>query len=316
MRTIYSNENLSEKFNNIGIGLGNFDGLHKGHMTLINTLTEKCINLGLNSMLYTFRRHPDNVLVGTNKSPLITSIWQKVAILEKSQLDMLYFEEFTDEYSHIEAEDFIKKVLFDKFNVKLVVAGFDYRFGYKGHGDHNLLKKMGKKYNFQTIIIPPVKEKHEIVSSTHIRKLIASGNVENVVDFLGRNYSMGGEVKIGRKVGRTIGFPTANLIPEDYMVTPLEGVYITKTFFDGLWYDSLTNVGYNPTFEDTLGKTVETFILDFNGDLYGKHIEVFFLHRLRPETKFSSKDELMKTINNDVESAKEYFSGLTHTKFL
>jgi riboflavin kinase/FMN adenylyltransferase len=307
MKTFYSNENLEKKFINTGVGLGNFDGLHKGHMFLTNTLIEKSKEMGLTSMIYTFRCHPDNILLGINNSPLITSIMQKVALLEKTDLNNLYFEEFTSDYSHIEAETFIKKVLVDRLQARLVVAGFDYRFGYKGYGDTELLIKMGEKYNYETIIIPPVKEKGEVISSTLIRKLISEGKMENVVDFLGRNYSMGGEVQIGRKVGRTIGFPTANLIPEDYMVSPLEGVYATKTDVEGKIFMSLTNVGYNPTFDDSIGKTVETYIMDFDGELYGKHIEVFFMHRLRPEIKFSSKDELIQKINMDIEATRVYF---------
>lgn len=204
-------------------------------------------------------------------------------------------------------ESFVKKVLLDKLGARLVVAGFNYRFGYMGQGDVGLLRAMGKKYNFSVIIIPPVKVDDEIVSSSAIREYVKKGEMENVFRLLGRHYSITGEVMDGKRMGRRIGFPTANLHPEEYLILPREGIYITKTLYNGEFYSSLTNIGRNPTFENSAKVSVETHILNFNRDIYKSNIEVFLLSFLRDELKFENAQELSKQILMDVSAAREYF---------
>ncbi len=290
-----------------GIGLGNFDGLHVGHMALVNTLINESRLNGLDSMIYTFTKHPENILRKKLFTPLLTTCGKKIRLLGETALNYLYFDEFDENYSRMKPESFVRNILVGRLKMRLAVAGFDYRFGYRGEGDVNLLRELGRLYNFKVIVIPPIKIDNQTVSSTLIRECVAKGDMESVFKLLGRHYSITGEVKDGRKVGSKIGFPTANLHPEDFLILPHKGVYITKTLMDGKFYPGLTNVGLNPTFGDVERISIETHLLDFSRDIYGKDIEVFFLSKIRNEKKFKSKEELIGQINRDIASAKEFF---------
>lgn len=288
-----------------GVGLGNFDGLHIGHMALINAVINESKLNGLKSIVYTFEKHPENILRKKLITPLLTTVRKKISLLNETSLDYLYFDRFDEEFSRMNPEDFAREILVDRLNIKLAVAGYNYRFGYKGLGDIELLKNLGALYGFKVIIIPPIKVGDEVVSSTLIRHEVANGNMDKVFKFLGRHYSITGQVQSGRRIGNKLGFPTANIHPEEYLVLPSFGVYVTKTLLDGRMYNSITNIGINPTFENIRKPVVETHILDFDNDLYGKDIEVYFLHRLRGEMKFNNVDELASQIGEDIVKARE-----------
>jgi riboflavin kinase / FMN adenylyltransferase len=309
MDVIYGHSDIEVVEAGCGIGLGNFDGLHIGHMELINQLIKKSVEYKLKSFVYTFYKHPENILGNKSFNYIITKQDKKIRLLKNTSLDILCFEEFTDSFSKIAPREFVKNILVDELNIKLAVVGFDYSFGHKGMGDVALLKELGEKYGFKTLIIPKVKIDNKIVSSTYIRKLISIGNVEKVNVFLGRNYSIEGVVLNARKIGRTIGFPTANIQPQTDVITPKNGVYISKTLIDGIVFKSLTNVGINPTFPGTSQISIETYIIDFNEDIYGKEIEVFFIKKIRDEIRFGNKEDLIHQIRNDVKIAKEYFNN-------
>lgn len=307
MKTIYGNENFTFTKRSTAVGLGNFDGLHVGHMALVNTLISEARIHNLSSVIYTFTKHPENILRKDLFNLLLTTVGKRIQVLSETALDCLCFDEFDEEYSRIEPEDFVRQILLDKLGARLVVAGFNYRFGYMGKGDVDLLKALGKKHNFHVIIIPPVKVDNELVSSTAIREYVSKGDMEKVFKLLGRHYSITGEVMDGKRLGRRIGFPTANLHPEDYLIMPPDGVYITKTLYEGDFYSSLTNIGMNPTFGDLSKIRVETHILDFDKDIYRSNIEVFFLAKLRNEIKCRNAQELSEQIHRDVQAAREYF---------
>ncbi len=309
MQVIYNNStnNLFGSFN--GVALGNFDGLHIGHMALINTLIRETRLNGLASIVYTFTKHPENILRKKLITPLLLTENKKIELLNETPLDYLYFDDFTEEFSRLSPEEFVSDILIKKLNIKLAVAGYDYRFGFQGQGDIPLLKEYGKKYGFKVIVIPAIKCGNLVISSTRIRECIINGELETAYKLLGRNYSITAEVVSGRRVGNTIGFPTANIHPERFLVLPINGVYITKTLLDGKLYNSMTNVGFNPTFEDVKQKTVETHIIDFNQDIYGKKIEVFFLKKIRDEIKFDRVEDLVTQISKDMEKTKEYFGS-------
>lgn len=307
MRTIFGNENETFAQRTTAVGLGNFDGLHVGHMALINTLTNEARINGLHSIIYTFTKHPENILRKKLFTPLLTTVGKRIRLLEEAPLDYLYFDEFDENFSRLKPENFVREVLLDRLGARLVVAGFNYRFGYMGQGDVNLLRELGRKYNFKVIVIPPVKVDNEVVSSTAIREYVANGDMESVFRLLGRHYSITGEVMDGKRLGRRIGFPTANLHPEEYLVMPHNGVYITKTLYNGEFYSSLTNIGLNPTFGDIARISAETHILNFDRDIYRSSIEVFFLKKLRNEKKFKNAEELSAQIRRDVQAAKEFF---------
>jgi len=308
MQVIHSSDYKNYFDFNTGVGLGNFDGLHIGHMALINTLIRESQLNGLSSIVYNFTKHPENILRKKLITPLLLTEQKKIDLLSEISLDYLYFDEFNEEFSRLSPEEFVKDILINKLHIKLAVVGYDYKFGYKGQGEIPLLKELGKKYGFKVIVISAIKCDNQIISSTKIRECIINGELDTSYKLLGRNYSITAEVVSGRRIGNTIGFPTANIHPEKYLVLPENGVYITKTLLDGKLYNGMTNVGYNPTFEDVKEKTVETHIIDFNQDIYGKKIEVFFLKKIRNEKKFKSVECLVQQIAKDMLETKEFFS--------
>jgi len=302
------NPSGSERFSEpLGIGLGNFDGLHIGHMVLINTLIDECKFNGIKSMLYTFRQHPDDIVRKNLLTSIITDTQKKVEILGESHLDYLFLDEFDENFSHMEPDAFIKEILVGRFGVRLAVAGFDYSFGYKGRGGVEMLKNYGKMLGFKVIIIPSVRLGHEVVSSTLIRQYVKAGNMQKVCRMLGRHFSISGPVVKGAGNGKKMGIPTANIKPSSEMLIPAEGVYITRTEVGGLIYPSITNVGKNPTF-NFMDISIETYIFDFSKDIYNSMIEIFFEKRIRGEVKFDSAQLLMERINKDIASARRYFS--------
>jgi len=297
--------NTFQKHN--GVGLGNFDGLHIGHMALINTLISECKINDLHSVVYTFTKHPETILRKGLVNRLITTNEQKTRLLEETALDTLYYKEFDEAFSRLSPDEFIKNILVDTLNIKLAVVGFNYRFGYLGKGDVEYLKKNGEKYGFRVIVIPPVKVKSEIVSSTLIREYIKKGKMERVFHLLGRHFSLYGTVVAGRRIGRTLGFPTANIMPHPSMVIPANGVYITKTKYGDKWINSITNVGMAPTLREESAFSIETHLLDYDEDIYGKDIEVCFIHKLRDEKRFENIEALKKQVDEDIKKARNYW---------
>ncbi|HHV98123.1 MAG TPA: bifunctional riboflavin kinase/FAD synthetase [Clostridiaceae bacterium] len=289
------------------VGLGMFDGLHIGHMELINRLIEQSRLNKLDSVVFTFKNHPENTIKKTPLTKLLTTERQKIEILSKTDLDYVIMQEFDEGFSHVMPEDFVRDILVNKLGIKLAVVGFNYRFGYRGQGDVNLLKTLGNKYNFDVVVIPPVMVDNELVSSTLIRNYISKGQMEKVFKLLGRYYSIDGIVEEGKRLGSELGFPTANIYPHTYLVLPMGGVYITKTIIDGKEYGSITNVGVNPTVENSGQVKLETHIINFSQNVYNREIEVFFIKRMREEKRFSSKEELVEQISEDLKQAVEFF---------
>jgi len=308
MKTIRSNNDISS-FHRTGVGLGNFDGLHIGHMALINILISESKLNGLQSIVYTFTSHPDNIINKNKRTPSLMTLEKKEQILGQLPLDYLYLEEFNENFAKMKPVDFVKNILVDKLKIKLAVAGFDYTFGYKGEGNTNLLKKLGEQYGFKTIIVPPIKINDEIISSTSIREYISKGKMEEAFYMLGRPYSITGIVEIGYKLGSKLGIPTANITPAPYLLLPSFGVYLTRTLIDGKLYNSITNIGIKPTLELSDPKVcIETHILNFSDNIYNKLIEIYFFSKLRDEIKFKDKDELANQVKSDIVNATSLFS--------
>ncbi len=300
--------NNLEEIKNIppcSIALGNFDGVHVGHQTLIRKAVEKARELGINSAVFTFSNHPKNLFAGENVVKNIIYQEEKAALIEKLGVDYLFNVPFTHEVARMNPMSFIDDLLVDKMNLREAFCGFNYRFGYKAAGNPHILRQRGMVKGFNVNEIDPVTIEGDVVSSTLIRSLIRSGDMEECEKYLGRNYSVGGEVVVGNRLGRTIGFPTSNIMIDENMVTPPNGVYITKCVYNGHVYDSITNVGVKPTI-GTFQKNMETHIFHFNKELYGKHIQVIFLKKTRDEAKFRSVEELSAQIVKDCEEAKAY----------
>lgn len=308
MKIIYSTDNA--KFSKpLGVGLGNFDGLHIGHVALLNVLINECSINNLHSIIYTFIKHPDNIINKNLVTPLLITAQKKAELFAKLPVDYLFYENFDESFSRMQPEEFVRDILVNRLNIKLAVAGFDYTFGYKGTGNADLLKELGQKYGFKVVIIPPIKINDKIVSSTLIREYLSKGDMENAFSFLGRHYSITGVVEHGKGLGGKLGFPTANITPEDYLLMPAYGVYATKTVIDGKAYSSITNVGTAPTIAEGPGDNkarIETYILDFSENIYGKPIEIYFIKKIRDERKFNNTEELIMQIKNDISAAKLY----------
>lgn len=285
------------------VALGNFDGLHIGHQKLIETMIKESRIKKLKSSVLLFNNHTKTVLNNTKKPEILTTNEQKTKLLESLGVELIYSMDFNAKIMKLSPEEFVTKILIDKLNAKLVVVGFDYKFGYKATGNSEVLKQLGKNYGFEVIIIGPVYSDNNIVSSTLIRKLLKMGKIKEANELLGRPFTMDGKVVGGEKRGKSMGFPTANLSIEYNYLIPKFGVYKTKTVVNNKEYLSLTNVGTNPTFDE--GKIhIETHILDFNENIYGEKISIKYLDFIREEVKFNTKEQLMIQVKNDIKAVK------------
>lgn len=285
------------------VALGSFDGFHLGHLSLVDkTISLAKDNKG-KSMVFTFKNHPRTLVTPSKKIELIMSNEEKINVLRDKNIDVLAFKTFDERIMKMDPEEFIKWICLD-YSVKGIVVGFNFKFGYKNLGDLELLKKLKEKYEYDLWIIEPYKLDGEIVSSTKIRKLLSEGNVEGAFSMLSRPYSLLGEVIHGKKIGRTLGFPTANIKISSNKIIPAVGVYYTNVKVNEEFFKGITSVGHNPTVN---GKelTVETFILDFDGYIYGKDITVYFIEKIRNQVKFNGISELICQLKKDREYAEE-----------
>ena len=280
------------------IALGSFDGLHLGHMSLIN----KAIDLakkspGSKSMVYTFKNHPLTIINEDIVPKLLCSNKYKIELLEKSELDILNLVNFNVEYMKISPEKFVENLL-KYYGVKGIIVGFNYRFGYKNLGDIGLLKKLSNKLGFELYVMDAVKLYGETISSSKIRHFISEGEIHEANKLLGRPYMLEGKVIKGRQLGTTIGFPTINLDYDKSFLLPCGGVYYTIVDYKGVLYKGITNVGYNPTVN---GKklSIETYILEFDKFIYEENVRVYFKNKFRDEKKFNSLDELISELKED-----------------
>lgn len=281
------------------IALGSFDGVHLGHQKLIKLVIDEAKLYGAGSMVYTFRTHPRKILSGNKPIYLITDNKKKSEILESMGIDMLFLEDF-GKVRNMSAEDFVKSILVNEFNVKCVVVGYNYRFGCQGEGNADKIKEYGDKYGFKVDVVQAVEVKGHNVSSSYIRHIIRSGDMERASEYLGRHYSINGRVIYGKQNGNIMGIKTANLEVKNDITLPNRGVYHTTTLVKGKTYRSISNIGFNPTFKG-VNLSVETHIIDFYDDIYNEVIEVFFLKRKRDEIQFSSMGALAAQIRKDMQ---------------
>ena len=285
------------------VALGSFDGLHSGHLSLVNKIIELANENKGRSIVYTFKNHPRTLIKGATPPKLLMDNESKEEILEALGVDLIYFEEFNEEYMKLTPEGFIK-YLCEKFKVKGIVVGFNYRFGYKNIGNIEMLKELSTKYGYELYVMEPCNYENEVISSTRIRNELFNGNVDKAMKMLNRPYIIKGKVVHGKKLGRTIGFPTANLDYSKEILIPSKGVYYTNVEWQGKIYKGITSVGNNPTVNGNK-LTIETYILDFNNDLYGHNIKVYFIKKIRDEKKFNSIDDLVIQLKKDKDYALE-----------
>ena len=300
--------NSLEEINNIEptvVALGNFDGVHKGHQQIIGRTVKSAEAAGLKSAVFTFSNHTRTLLKNLPAVKNILYPEEKAAVMEGMGIDYMFNIPFTKEVMSMSPERFVKEILVDAFRIREAYCGFNYSFGYKAQGTPEVLMHEGLKHGFGIHVQEPYMIDGIVVSSTYIRQLISEGRMEECTRFMGRMYSIGGEVVVGNKLGRTIGFPTSNVIIDESMASPPNGVYITYCSYNGVKYPSITNVGVKPTI-GTYSKNVETHIFNFDKELYGKQIRVEFVKQTREERKFSGIEELSRQIESDCIMAKAY----------
>jgi riboflavin kinase/FMN adenylyltransferase len=294
------------------VTIGTFDGVHIGHQKIIEKLTQNAKNLDCESLVLTFFPHPRMVLQGDSDIKLLNTIDEKALLLEKAGVDNLIIHPFDQAFSRLTAEEFVSKVLVDAFHVKKIIIGHDHRFGRNRTATINDLELFGKQYDFEVEQIS-VQEINEVaVSSTKIRTALETGNVALANTYLGYEYLLSGIVCRGKQLGRTIGFPTANIqIQESYKLIPKQGVYIVKSTINGNIVFGMMNIGFNPTVNG-LKLSVEVHFLDFDSDLYDKILVISVLERIREEQKFESIDDLKEQLNRD----KEYVISYLKNQFI
>ncbi len=293
--------------------VGVFDGLHLGHQLIVRTVVERAHAVGAVPTVITFDPHPRSVLHPESSPPLLQTLDQKVEGFGVLGIEQTIVVRFTEEFSRIRAEDFLADVVKDRLQAREVYLGRGFAFGHNREGNIDLLRRVGQDLDFVAGEVPEVRLRGQRVSSSKIRELLAGGRVNLARRMLGRPYGVEGRVIRGKERGHTLGFPTANLYPQNRVI-PANGVYVTGTLIDGQWRRSVTNVGTRPTFETVTEPSVETFVMNWSGDLYGDVIRVRFLYRLRDEKKFDSLESLKAQVEKDVARAEDYFerAGARH----
>lgn len=295
---ILSSNNEKKLTDRTYIALGSFDGLHKGHMTLINRVVDEALLNDCKSLVYTFYNHPFTVAAPDRTPKLIMDNEQKLHILRTAGVDIVAMIDFTYEYMQTSAEEFID-ILLERYNAKGLVVGFNYKYGFQNLGNVDTLSEMARNKGFELIIMETAVDEGGLISSTRIRKLIEAGHIGDANKLLVEPFMLRGRVVGGRNKGKLIGFPTANMSLDDTILLPKEGVYYTNLELDGVIYRSITSVGDNPTIADGNAVTVETYILDFDREIYGVEIKVYFLEWMREMIKFTSMEELKDQMRKD-----------------
>ncbi len=285
--------------------IGNYDGLHVGHRRIIEKVQPRAAEFGGTSILMTFNPHPMSLLAPEKQIGLITPLHAKKRVIEETGIDVLILVPFTTEFRAVDPEHFVKDILLGQLGIKGLIVGYDFKFGKGGKGDVHLLRRFSEEQGFFFDVVDAITLHGEKIGSNRIRRMIKNGETEKLIGFLGRPHMVEGKVVKGFGRGTGLGFPTINL-DTDFDLIPKEGVYVTQIEAGNRRCPAVTNIGHNPTFD---GKTltIETFILDFSGDLYGQEITLYFYQRIRDEMKFGSVDDLLARIKMHVETAREYF---------
>ena len=294
------------EFTDSVVTLGKFDGIHAGHRCLLKELlaSEQKVKI-----VFSFYVHPSNLLNGEEKKKLIYTNEEKKQILEQSGIDVLIHYPLDRETMEMSAEDFIMEILVKKLGVKKIVVGSDFKFGYHRRGDVALLEQYASSFGYEVKVFEKVRMDDQVVSSSKIRKELQLGKIGKVNRLLTRPYFIGGIIQEGKKLGRTISMPTINIYPDPSKYLPPYGVYATKVTIGGVTYQAITNVGICPTIDHNTKPSVETYIFDYHGNLYGQYVKVEFFHFLRPEQKFGSIEQLKAQMEQDKHQVLHFFKS-------
>lgn len=290
------------------VAIGKFDGIHRGHIALLDHILAQKEN-GFKAVVFTFDP-PVSVFFGKAEEKGLSTTEEKRAFFEKLGIDILIEFPLNKETAATPAEKFVEKILKGRMNAAYIAAGSDLSFGYKGKGDKELLKKLSFSFDYQVEIIDKISDGEREISSSYVREEVEAGNMEKVSDLLGRNYSVTGLVETGKKLGRRLGMPTVNIYPPRDKLLPPNGVYYSKVITEESVYDGITNIGSKPTVNDTQALSVETYLYDFSGDMYGEKIVIELIRFKRPERKFESVEELKEQMEADVADGKKFHDNI------
>ena len=291
------------------LALGNFDGMHRGHLKIIERVRRGADERGSTSVAMTFDPHPSKIVRPDKAPALLMTRQQKLEALARGGMHGVAVVRFTPELARWDPETFVRTVLVEWLHVAEVWVGANFLFGHDRSGNFSLLRSLGARYGFRAEKIDPVRYKEFVVSSTRVRRLISEGRVDEAGALLGHHYTIDGSVVQGQKRGRDLGFPTANVCAENELIPPT-GVYATTVTIDGVAYPSITNVGTRPTFESGHEHVIEAHVLDFDKDLYGSKLRVGFVQRLRDEKKFDGAGALKAQIEADRARALDLFDRM------
>ena len=292
------------------LALGNFDGLHRGHLKILERVRRGAVERGGTPMAMTFDPHPSRVVRPDKAPPLLMTKDQRLEALERAGMRAVAVVRFTLDVSRWDPEMFVRTVLVDWLRVSEVWVGANFLFGHERSGTFSVLRALGQRYGFRADKIDSVRYKEFVVSSTRVRRLVAEGRVDEAAALLGHQFSIDGVVVEGQRRGREIGFPTANLQTENELLPP-NGVYATTVTVDGVVHASITNIGVRPTFGESSVTTVEAYVMGFSGDLYGQQVRLGFVQRLRDERKFDDVDALRAQLEADRRRAERLFAQLS-----
>jgi riboflavin kinase/FMN adenylyltransferase len=293
-----------------GVGtIGNFDGVHRGQRSALDLVVARATELGVPSVVITFEPHPVAVLRPEMAPPLLTTLQQKEKLLEEAGISVVLVIRFNSELAKIPARRFVREFLHEKLDLKEVYVGASFMFGHGREGNLSLLQEMGESLGFRAFGVDEVTYAGERISSSRIRRAISEGKVGDVMEMLGRPYSIAGVIARGDRMGQRLGWPTINLVPENKLL-PLDGVYASRVFFPKFpaMFDCVTNIGTRPTVYENYQRVVESHILEFKSNVYGERVELCFHKRLREERIFPTVMDLSAQIGRDVETAREYFA--------
>ncbi len=306
---VYSDRSEIEKKKKSVVTVGSFDGLHLGHVKILDALKSIAEEKDADSFVVTFEPHPRSALTQDSEVSILTSLDEKKWIIEKAGIENLMVIHFTREFSQLTSEEFIKKFVLEKLNASHMVIGHDHKFGRDRLGDENKLREIGNQLGFGVTAVAAECLQNETISSSKIRSFLYCGELDKANQFLGRYYSIFGIVVKGSQRGRTLGFPTANVqVDEPKKAIPQNGVYVVRCTLSTQYYYGVMNIGFRPTFENKHELVAEVNILEFNRDIYGEKIKVEFIKRLRDEKKFESKNELVAQIEKDKREAESVAS--------
>ncbi len=286
------------------VTLGTFDGMHRGHRLIIEKLIKAARDRQLPTTLLTFDPHPRQILLGPDKVKLLTTTDEKLTLLQQFNLDCVGVLEFNRKFAAISYRQFVSDILIGKLNMKVLVIGYDHNFGKNGEGTYENLNSLSKKLGFELYRVNPLSDGNQVIKSSHIRQLLLEGKVKEAQHFLGHRYFLSGKVIKGRLLGKEIDFPTANLqVTHSAKLVPLDGAYAVDVEVDGQKYKGMMNIGFRPTLNHSTTKSIEVHIHNFNRDIYGQIITVFFKERLRDEIKFPNLEALIRQLKKDREQS-------------